>query len=381
MGHLLRGNTTSIGRYNEEEVPVIEGYGSDPGAYLRIIAEASQQELSVFDESMKSEMNEIAAEIAKADLEAKGMFTEAAKIEIVTEGFADIKSKLKSMVMKAWQKIKSLYEAVKVRVSAFLTRDYNKFYKKHQHTFGNYAKNTKGKYSFKMPKSTLDLSALKYGSFESKAHTTLKKCENKKEEEIKSEKEKISDGSYLESLLGCSRSDYKIEVYSQLFEDKDDHEQLSDAIIKEVQTVLGTKDIIVNLNKAQKSNNDYYKKLLSEIDSMKSTLNKSNDTTDERHEWKNSTFGQDKNNTNSVYLKDSHPIDSMRLELFSNIVSVNQTANNIINGEYISLIKMHIAQCKSVFTKVVSRSKFTEQTLLDAIEENAVYESLEFLNA
>jgi len=141
---ICRGNTTSIGRYNDEEIPVLEGYGGE-GACFRIISESMKNELDMFDESMQFEMNELACEIRKQELEEQGLVTEAAAIQVVTESIADVWGKLKSMVMKGWQRIKSLYEAVKVKVMSFLTRDYNKFYKKHENTFNNYAKNTKGK--------------------------------------------------------------------------------------------------------------------------------------------------------------------------------------------------------------------------------------------
>lgn len=373
---MFRGNTTSIGRYNDEEVPVIEGY-SGAGAYLRIIAETTNHELSMFDESMMSEMRELAAEIKKEELEAKGMIQEAAEIVIVTEGAAEIKAKLKNLVLKAWQKIKSLYEAIKVRVGAFLTRDYNKFYKKHEGTFTNYAKNTKGKYTFKMPKASLDLSSLKYGSFESKAASECNSIFNSNEDALKKKDEEISDGSYITSLLGCSKSEYKKEILSQLFEDKDTYEELTDKMVNEIKSVLGTKDIIANLNKAQKANNDYYKKLLSEIDKIKGKVS---ETKTNNVVWDTIKHDDEHHKINSLQSNESG-LNNKRLNVFSKVVSVNQTANNIINGEYINLIKMHIAQCKSVFTKVVSRSKFTEQVLLDAIEENAIYESLEFLNA
>jgi len=370
---ICRGNTTSIGRYNDEEIPVLEGYGGE-GACFRIISESMKNELDMFDESMQFEMNELACEIRKQELEEQGLVTEAAAIQVVTESIADVWGKLKSMVMKGWQRIKSLYEAVKVKVMSFLTRDYNKFYKKHENTFNNYAKNTKGKYTFRNPKKNIE-SDLPFKT--SKALKIVSDTMGETKDELDKDKEKIDNGDLYEELItevipGTSRSSFSKDFVEHYLDDKDSHEVLSAEIISEINKVLGTKNMISALDKAQKINNDFFKKLISDIDNCKNITSKYKKEDD----MKDLKMGE---KTYSTY-EGNNAVNMERVNVLGRKITVAQSVNNVVNGAYISLVKKHISQCKSVFTKVVSRSKFTEETLLDAIADITLNESLEYLN-
>lgn len=366
-------NENSVG--NDTDVPVIENFDYSAGACLRLIGESYTNERISFDDSMQKEFNELAAIFKKEDLEKSGMVTEAAEIQVVTEGVGDVLAKLRAMVTKAWQKIKSLYESIKVKISAFLTRDYNKFYKKHENAFNNASKNFKGSFKFKVPKSSLSLAALPYSKFDSKANGLLASINGMGADGLKKLDEEISDGSYLDGILseivsGSSRADFKKDFQASLFEDKDSYEALTDKMINEIKSVLGNKSVIKDLNDSQKKNNEFFKKLLSEIDSAKGKLSSEKNSKIEikSAQFKGTSAASD--NTN----------DTKRLNVFSRAVSTNQTANNMINGTFISLVKMHIAQCKALFTKVVSRSKFSEQVLLDALAESAYDETMNTLD-
>jgi len=376
MGRYSSNIFNENGINDNTDIPVIEGFDYSAGACLRLIGESYTNERVSFDDSMQKEFNELGATFRKEELEKSGAVNEAAAIVVVTEGFGDVLSKLKAMVMKAWQKIKSLYEALKVKISSFLTRDYNKFYKKHVGAFNSNYTSHKGSFKFKVVKGQgLSLTSLPWNKFEGEAAGALSTINGMNDESLKKRDEEINDGSYLESLLGtivsgATRSSFKKDIQDAYFEDKDTFETVTDAMKTEVNAVLGTTKIVKNLEDSNKKNGEFFKKLLSEIDSAKGKISSEKNS---KIEIKSASF----KGTSPASQSSS---DTKKLNTFSRTVSVNQTVNNIVNGAYIGLVKMHIAQCKALFTKVVARSKMNEQVYLDSLAESTYDETLETLD-
>jgi len=373
MGRYSSNIFNENGINDNTDVPVIEGFDYSAGACLRLIGESYTNERVSFDDSMQKEFNELGATFKKEQLEKEGLVNEAAEIVVVTEGFGDVLSKLKTMVMKAWQKIKSLYEALKVKISSFLTRDYNKFYKKHVNTFNSNSKSYKGSFKFKVLKKELSLTAIPFGKFDGEAAGALSSINGMNGDALKKRDEEINDGSFLESLLssivsGATRSSFKKDLENDYFDNKDSFESVTDSMTKQVNEVLGTTKIVKTLEDSNKKNGEFFKKLLSEIDSAKGKLSSEKNSNIEIASFKGTSSAS------------GNSSDTKKLNTFSRTVSVNQTANNMVNGAYIGLVKMHIAQCKALFTKVVAKSKMNEQVYLDALAESAYDETLETLD-
>lgn len=380
MGRFSGSSSVFEENVQEIDVPVIENFDYSAGTYLRLIAETAINERISFDDSMQKEFNELATIIKKESLMTEGAVEEAAKIEVVSEGVQEVLGKLSSMATRAWAKIKSWYEAIKNKITALLVRDYNGYYKKNITIFNANVKTFKGKFNFSVPTKKLSLSSLKYQGFAGMANQTLNSIISANADRVKEIETEVSEGTLLSKLLGDSvgkgsvtTGSYKEEIHSYLFNESTEHESVSGEIAKVVTETLGTKNIIGALNEAQKANSDFFKKLISEIKSATSKIKGTDGDT---------TVNVSSASFSAKSRESEKKDDVNRLNVFTKVVKVNQNANSIINGNYISLIKHHISECKALFVRVVNtKVAKNEQVLLDAVSESAYNEFMDTMDS
>ena len=372
-------NTTSLGSYSAESIVAEEGYNGVVGS-LQIMTESYINEGKMFKYLIEKDFQE-AVDIKN------GVFTES--VEVVTEGAADIFNKIKEMIKKAWAKVKGLFKSFIAKFEIMMKNDTKSLYKKYakQWVVGRTKKLKKYKYC-KM-KSGKDLS--KDGFINES--DILKDYDDAWDlimaESNKTTLESISDDQsdgttldkYLTKIAGVSTDakSFAKDFHDEYFEDEETFtdEVLDQAIVSDVDKYLNQNKLIDGIKKAAKNNDKVFQGLLKNIDNAQKTVvnfmssNSKNGTSVSitATDKEGKKYGKGKMNVR----ESNADLRNKQIGLIRTAVCLAQRAVNMCNSAYLAAAKFEIAQCKRIFSQVVSKG-INEAAYLDAIGEGAEFE-------
>ena len=213
-------------------------------------------------------------------------------------------------------------------------------------------------------------------------HSIIRTNEIEKLNEISDE---IDDGTKLDELLTTilgSSTDAKSftkDFHDEFFDDEETYtdEVLDQAIVSDVDKYLNQNKLIDGIKKAANNNDKVFQGLLKNIDNaQKIVVNfiSSNDknardvsiTATDKEGYK---YG-----AGDINVRESNAdLVNKQIGLIRSEVSIGQRAVNMANSAYLAAAKFEIAQCKRIFSQVVSKG-INEAAYLDAIGEGAEFE-------
>ena len=384
-------NITSLGSYGSGSVVAEEGYEGVVGS-LQIMTESYINEGKMFKYLIEKDFQEA------VDIQ-NGVFTES--VEVVTESASDIFNKIKEMIKKAWAKVKGLFKNFIAKFDIMMKNDTKSLYKKYAKQWVNGRTKKLKKYKYCKMKSGKDLSKdgfitetdilERYGNT---VHSIIRTNEIEKLNEISDE---LNDGSALDELLSAiletstDAKSFAKDFHDEFFDDEETYtdEVLDQAIVSDVDKYLNQNKLIDGIKKAANNNDKVFRGLLKNIDNAQKTVvnyMSSNDTnaisisltaTDkEGKEYgagDTDKKGKKHGSGNIDVRKTNADLRNKQIGLIRSEVSIAQRAVNMCNSAYLAAAKFEIAQCKRIFSQVVSKG-INEAAYLDAIGEGAEFE-------
>ena len=372
-------NTTSLGSYGSGSVVAEEGYEGVVGS-LQIMTESYINEGKMFKYLIEKDFQEA------VDIQ-NGVFTES--VEVVTEGAADIFNKIKEMIKKAWAKVKGLFKSFIAKFDIMMKNDTKSLYKKYAKQWVTGRTKKLKKYKYCKMKSGKDLSKDGFitetdilEGYREAVNDILGAKEIEKLNEISDE---INDGSALDELLSAileSSTDAKSfakDFHDEFFDDEETFtdEVLDQAIVSDVDKYLNQNKLIDGIKKAAKNNDKVFQGLLKNIDNAQKTIvnfMSSNSKTGTSvsitaTDKEGKKYGKGKMNVRGS----NADLRNKQIGLIRTAVCLSQRAVNMCNSAYLAAAKFEIAQCKRIFSQVVSKG-INEAAYLDAIGEGAEFE-------
>ena len=372
-------NTTSLGSYGSESVVAEEGYEGVVGS-LQIMTESYINEGKMFKYLIEKDFQEA------VDIQ-NGVFTESA--EVITESASDIFNKIKEMIKKAWAKVKGLFKSFIAKFDIMMKNDTKSLYKKYAKQWVTGRTKKLKKYKYCKMKSGKDLSKDGFitetdilKSYRDELNHILEVDEIEKLSEVS---DKIDDGTKLDVLLTTilgSSTDAKSftkDFHDEFFDDEETYtdEVLDQAIVSDVDKYLNQNKLIDGIKKAAKNNDKVFQGLLKNIDNAQKTIvnfmtsNSKNGTSVSitATDKEGKKYGKGKMNVRGS----NADLRNKQIGLIRSEVSIAQRAVNMCNSAYLAAAKFEIAQCKRIFSQVVSKG-INEAAYLDAIGEGAEFE-------
>ena len=372
-------NTTSLGSYGSESVVAEEGYEGVVGS-LQIMTESYITEGKMFKYLIEKDFQEA------VDIQ-NGVFTES--VEVITESASDIFNKIKEMIKKAWAKVKGLFKNFIAKFDIMMKNDTKSLYKKYAKQWVTGRTKKLKKYKYCKMKSGKDLSKDGFitetdilEGYREAVNDILGAKEIEKLNEISDE---INDGSALDELLSAileSSTDAKSfakDFHDEFFDDEETYtdEVLDQAIVSDVDKYLNQNKLIDGIKKAAKNNDKIFQGLLKNIDNAQKTIvnfmssNSKNGTSVSitATDKEGKKYGKGKMNVRAS----NADLRNKQIGLIRSEVSIAQRAVNMCNSAYLAAAKFEIAQCKRIFSQVVSKG-INEAAYLDAIGEGAEFE-------
>ena len=372
-------NTTSLGSYGSESVVAEEGYEGVVGS-LQIMTESYITEGKMFKYLIEKDFQEA------VDIQ-NGVFTES--VEVITESASDIFNKIKEMIKKAWAKVKGLFKNFIAKFDIMMKNDTKSLYKKYAKQWVTGRTKKLKKYKYCKMKSGKDLSKDGFitetdilEGYREAVNDILGAKEIEKLNEISDE---INDGSALDELLSAileSSTDAKSfakDFHDEFFDDEETFtdEVLDQAIVSDVDKYLNQNKLIDGIKKAAKNNDKIFQGLLKNIDNAQKTIvnfmssNSKNGTSVSitATDKEGKKYGKGKMNVRAS----NADLRNKQIGLIRSEVSIAQRAVNMCNSAYLATAKFEIAQCKRIFSQVVSKG-INEAAYLDAIGEGAEFE-------
>ena len=372
-------NTTSLGSYGSESVVAEEGYEGVVGS-LQIMTESYITEGKMFKYLIEKDFQEA------VDIQ-NGVFTES--VEVITESASDIFNKIKEMIKKAWAKVKGLFKSFIAKFDIMMKNDTKSLYKKYAKQWVTGRTKKLKKYKYCKMKSGKDLSKDGFitetdilEGYREAVNDILGAKEIEKLNEISDE---INDGSALDELLSAileSSTDAKSfakDFHDEFFDDEETFtdEVLDQAIVSDVDKYLNQNKLIDGIKKAANNNDKIFQGLLKNIDNAQKTIvnfmssNSKNGTSVSitATDKEGKKYGKGKMNVRAS----NADLRNKQIGLIRSEVSIAQRAVNMCNSAYLAAAKFEIAQCKRIFSQVVSKG-INEAAYLDAIGEGAEFE-------
>ena len=372
-------NTTSLGSYGSESVVAEEGYEGVVGS-LQIMTESYINEGKMFKYLIEKDFQEA------VDIQ-NGVFTESA--EVITESASDIFNKIKEMIKKAWAKVKGLFKNFIAKFDIMMKNDTKSLYKKYAKQWVTGRTKKLKKYKYCKMKSGKDLSKDGFIS-ETDILEGYREIVNdivgaKEIEKLNEISDEINDGTALDELLsGILETSTDAKSFAKDFHDEffDDEETFTDevldqAIVSDVDKYLNQNKLIDGIKKAAKNNDKVFQGLLKNIDNAQKTVvnfmssNSKNGTSVSitATDKEGKKYGKGKMNVR----ESNADLRNKQIGLIRTAVCLAQRAVNMCNSAYLAAAKFEIAQCKRIFSQVVSKG-INEAAYLDAIGEGAEFE-------
>ena len=372
-------NTTSLGSYGSESVVAEEGYEGVVGS-LQIMTESYINEGKMFKYLIEKDFQEA------VDIQ-NGVFTESA--EVITESASDIFNKIKEMIKKAWAKVKGLFKNFIAKFDIMMKNDTKSLYKKYAKQWVTGRTKKLKKYKYCKMKSGKDLSKDGFISetdilegYREIVNDIVGANEIEKLNEISDE---INDGAALDELLSAiletstDAKSFAKDFHDEFFDDEETFtdEVLDQAIVSDVDKYLNQNKLIDGIKKAAKNNDKVFQGLLKNIDNAQKTVvnfmtsNSKNGTSVSitATDKEGKKYGKGKMNVR----ESNADLRNKQIGLIRTAVCLAQRAVNMCNSAYLAAAKFEIAQCKRIFSQVVSKG-INEAAYLDAIGEGAEFE-------
>ena len=372
-------NATSLGSYGSGTVVAEEGYDGVVGS-LQIMTESYINEGKMFKYLIEKDFQEA------VDIQ-NGVFTESA--EVITESASDIFNKIKEMIKKAWAKVKGLFKNFIAKFDIMMKNDTKSLYKKYAKQWVTGRTKKLKKYKYCKMKSGKDLSKDGFISetdilegYREIVNDIVGANEIEKLNEISDE---INDGAALDELLSAiletstDAKSFAKDFHDEFFDDEETFtdEVLDQAIVSDVDKYLNQNKLIDGIKKAAKNNDKVFQGLLKNIDNAQKTVvnfmtsNSKNGTSVSitATDKEGKKYGKGKMNVR----ESNADLRNKQIGLIRTAVCLAQRAVNMCNSAYLAAAKFEIAQCKRIFSQVVSKG-INEAAYLDAIGEGAEFE-------
>lgn len=258
---------SSLGMSNID-VEARDNYIGEAGA-ARALIESVQNDYAIFESLIQSDFQE-------AQLMREGSLNEATIQSIQEASGVGFIENIKKFLMNVWEKIKGFFKAFWNTLTAVVTRDNKKLVEKFRKKIADKdLKKLKVKYAKSKGTITNNFAAFDETSdavTAAKAYKTSSDKEHGKEviEHLKST-EKL-DELYKEKtgIPGIKSESYKKDIHEYMFHEEEEQTGFSDSEISVFEAVLlGSSDKIKNLKKQQTAVDNGFKKILSELDSMR----------------------------------------------------------------------------------------------------------------
>lgn len=370
-------NTTSLGSYGSESVVAEEGYEGVVGS-LQIMTESYINEGKMFKYLIEKDFQEA------VDIQ-NGVFTESA--EVITESASDIFNKIKEMIKKAWAKVKGLFKTFIAKFDIMMKNDTKSLYKKYAKQWVNGRTKKIKKYKYATLKK--ELSSEGFVTEESILKTYRETVNHIFEvneiEKLSEVSDEIDDGTKLDELLtnflgsSTDAKSFTKDFHDEFFDDEETYtdEVLDQAIVSNVEKYLNQNKLIDGIKKAANNNDKIFQGLLKSIDNAQKTIvnfissNDKNGTSISitATDKEGKKYGAGKKNVRGS----NADLRNKQIGLIRSEVSIAQRAVNMCNSAYLAAAKFEIAQCKRIFSQVVSKG-INEAAYLDAIGEGAEFE-------
>ena len=370
-------NTTSLGSYGSESVVAEEGYEGVVGS-LQIMTESYINEGKMFKYLIEKDFQEA------VDIQ-NGVFTESA--EVITESASDIFNKIKEMIKKAWAKVKGLFKSFIAKFDIMMKNDTKSLYKKYAKQWVNGRTKKIKKYKYATLKK--ELSSEGFVTEESILKTYRETVNHIFEvneiEKLSEVSDEIDDGTKLDELLtnflgsSTDAKSFTKDFHDEFFDDEETYtdEVLDQAIVSNVEKYLNQNKLIDGIKKAANNNDKIFQGLLKSIDNAQKTIvnfissNDKNGTSISitATDKEGKKYGAGKKNVRGS----NADLRNKQIGLIRSEVSIAQRAVNMCNSAYLAAAKFEIAQCKRIFSQVVSKG-INEAAYLDAIGEGAEFE-------
>ena len=370
-------NTTSLGSYGSESVVAEEGYEGVVGS-LQIMTESYINEGKMFKYLIEKDFQEA------VDIQ-NGVFTES--VEVITESASDIFNKIKEMIKKAWAKVKGLFKNFIAKFDMMMKNDTKSLYKKYAKQWVNGRTKKIKKYKYATLKK--ELSSEGFVTEESILKTYRETVNHIFEvneiEKLSEVSDEIDDGTKLDELLtnflgsSTDAKSFTKDFHDEFFDDEETYtdEVLDQAIVSNVEKYLNQNKLIDGIKKAANNNDKIFQGLLKSIDNAQKTIvnfissNDKNGTSISitATDKEGKKYGAGKKNVRGS----NADLRNKQIGLIRSEVSIAQRAVNMCNSAYLAAAKFEIAQCKRIFSQVVSKG-INEAAYLDAIGEGAEFE-------
>lgn len=364
-----------------EELSVAEGYEGEMGLY-QIALENIQNDMALFEAVLISDFNEVAAmnEGAETDVQIY--------VESTGMGFLE---KIKKYLKMAYEKVKGLIKSFITNLTNVVIRDNKKFVEKYRNEV---LKKDLAKMKFKWAmckenKDSVIPKVLNPGELIDRTMTKAEK-EDSLAVTVQDLNTVISNGGYekLGDMIQDAKSEetknklltntfgFKVQhntllkdVIDALYNEKDEHEGLSSALLSNIMSVLTeSKTTLKNLNDANKNVDKLYNKRLKVIDDFRkkfSNMVPSGGSTSAKN-----SDGNDKD------VKVSSD-EANNVVKYSNYMYASvQTEQDVVSktlGTSLNIIKSKIKESRSLFARAAAynpKAANEDTELLDAVEDD-----------
>ena len=401
-----------MGVYSNNRLAFNEGYGSfvedvEPDlSYFgqagadRILAEAAQNDLKMFDAIIANDFQE--AYLTKAMNEGANCADQIVALQEASVG--GIFGRLKEFLKKIWAKIKGLIESFITKIRGAVTSDNKKLVDKFKKQINNgSSKLSKMKYKWSKPKKELTFGiGEKYKS--DTADAVRKILASDSYDAISSSKGLAKDCYDLEKALedddyddkelsriidnkitATSVSDFAKDAHEYFFEDEDEEDGTFNSIQTNIMsTLINSETNTKNLRKAQESLDKYFKEEIKKAQKMEDTALKAVGH-EKDSDWSISRNGP---SVNKVQANDDVTYNGSKIKAPALWAKIGATLQNyfshlqsnytrILNAE-MAAITFNIKQCRRVWIQAASyavKSVKEDAMLFDAIGESADFET------
>lgn len=378
------GNRTCLGSYDESEIVANENYFGEAGA-MQIIAESVINDFAMFEAVISNDFQEVALGESYAEIE---LLHEAS-----IGGMFD---KIKELAKKAWEKIKGLFKTFITKITVHMTRDNKSLVKKYQKEI--YRKDL-SKLKFKWEKPTGVSIGENLNSDKLLGLLTLAKGTGNADDIEK----KVNDSDFIDTVLSdlsnlknTTQSDFYKEVHEAMYEDEDEVEGMTSAILSQIiETLTNSSKTLKSVKKTESNVNTFFNKLLSSIDKIRNEVTKklpNEKDAENTSDYKVSTkFGDKEGNFTIGDLESNKKVSNeeynKKLNAVYNLVNKYQQGATMVCNAEMKETKFGIAQARRLFGKAaafnpksVKESYIMEEAFADALdyEFDSFMESYEF---
>lgn len=360
------------------EFPVVEGYRGTIGCGLAIV-EGYQNDLALFTAAVQSDITEMASIKEGADITS----LQEASISGMWEA-------IKQFFIKLGAKIKSLFTAFMAKIEGHFTKDLKGYVKKYEKNLnGKDFKDMKAKYAApKNDKSYVKANAYPNYNIGVSYVKDWKEDDTERADIIETIYRKVPDASGVSSA-----KEYDDWYHEQVFEDEEEKDDWDYPAIRAIadRLVENTK-CVSDIKKESENQQKHIREIIKEIEKEEKRVNdlyKGNKTgkADDKRSYVlqyDANAEKDKRTVSQTTAKDSAGNDIANMQRAVSMArmqaSCYQEVVLHISQVIMKEVKFGLAQDKRIFAKAIAYKTVKEETLLNAIEDCAFDEAMEFLD-